>query len=1173
MRSRWIAAYSVGLGAIGWILLLRATRWQLLRANLWPLLLFSLLSLFIKRFGVHITRDVTHSLVGIVDVAAVLALGTTLGAWAAVLSGLVYLELRALRHRLFSWRFMGEHPLFSSGLKALLAVGCGTLYTRLGGVIPPAAVTWPLLLPLAATLLTWFVADHLAWAVRVSLRGGLPAGLSFARRILPYSLLVELVPLPLSIVIAVAYSGMGAPAFLLLALALLASGAMLQRLADVGNQLGERAAELAVLNQFGRRIVEVQLDTRQLCELLYEYCTKVVEAQDFALELLHSDHVLVDLAVGVKEGVLSPPLTQPMSDAMQWMIAQREPLLRSDLARQGLPFAQKDATGANTVRPGFHHMIAKSPQSLLMVPLLAGPQLIGLLTVQSDESYAFREDELRVVLSMANQAAMAISSARTYEAEQRRARQLAAIHEVSHRVASILDLDRLFADVVRLVQETFHYDHVAIFTVDADSGRALFRASTNPQIQWHGVEVRPGTGIVGWVTQFGEPVLANDVTQEQRFAFDESLAHTRAELAVPLKVEKRVVGALDVQSNSINAFTQEDVFVLETLADQVAIAVEDARLYAARQEEAWSSTALLQVAEAVGSLDNLDDILQTVTRITPMLVGADRCSIMLWEEELQEFSWAQGYASDRESRTIFESMRFRPGDVPLLDRVRSTKALIDLTGQPASRLVPEYLIQEYRIGSLLALPLREQAEIHGAMLVDLASPEARFSDRRKAILLGIADQAAMAVANARLHIAQRQEAWVSSALLQVAQALVSSDNLGDNIARIARLTPLLVGVDRCLVFLWDKQREAFLPFQAEGLGEELAQAFSQLHFKDGELPLLDQVKQRQSYVAIEDVSASNLIPDHLKRLFGMCCVLAAPLISKAELLGILLVDYTAGTHRFQTQKIAIIEGIAHQAAIAIATARMYQAALEQERTAEELRLAREIQISFLPERCPSRPGWEVAVDWSAARGVGGDFYDFIPLSANRIGIVIADVSDKGLAAAMFMSMTRTLVRASAVEGRSPAETMQRVNALIMSDSRSGMFVTLFYGVLDWDTGMLTYACAGHNPPLLWHSRSAQTTSLRGRGIALGVLDNIELEERQAALVPGDLLVLYTDGVTEPINTMEEEFGEERLAQTAVSASHLPCADIVHAIHAAVSQFVGDQQQFDDYTLVAVKRMT
>ncbi len=260
------------------------------------------------------------------------------------------------------------------------------------------------------------------------------------------------------------------------------------------------------------------------------------------------------------------------------------------------------------------------------------------------------------------------------------------------------------------------------------------------------------------------------------------------------------------------------------------------------------------------------------------------------------------------------------------------------------------------------------------------------------------------------------------------------------------------------------------------------------------------------------------------------------------------------------------------------------AELEMERTAQELQVARQIQRSLLPESCPSRPGWEVCADWRAAREVGGDFYDFIPLDARHMGIVIGDVSDKGVPAALYMNLARTLVRTCARDIRSPASALQRANDLMVNEGRSGMFVTLFYGVLDWETGQLVYANAGHNPPILWQtgalspddSHGAESlddprrTLLSAKGMVLGVVEDIVLEERTITLQPHDILLLYTDGVTEPINADGEEFGETRLLRTIETNGHKTCQELVAAIQEAMSGFVGNQPPYDDYTLVGIK---
>jgi len=1156
-HTRLIAAYSLGIATVGWLLLLLTTPWDAWRANLWPILMFAGLSCVIKGFGFHVTREVTQSLVGIVDLAAVFVLGPEIGGWVAAVSGLVYLELYAARRRSFSWHLVGEHPLFSGGLRAMMAMACGHFYLGTGGSIPLKVVTWEMLVPLLATFFLWFLMDQVAWGLRAYLREGRSGLTVFLRQTLSSSVLIGLLPLPLSVVIALSYLGMGTPAFVLLSLALVASGAMLQGLTQALTRLETRAAELAVLNDLGRALVEAQLDIDQLCELAHDYAHKVVDTPLFTLELLQPQLDQVGIVLHVQDGVRQPHRTVPMTEMLKWMADKREIFLSNDLAHEELPFTL--------------HLASESAQSLVIVPLLAGPQLIGAFSMQSYVSHAFDQDQVNTLAAIAHQVAMAIANARVYQAEQRRAKQLTAISQVSQRVAAILDLDQLFADVVALIQQTFGYDHVGIFTVDADSDGVTFRASTNPLIQEQGLAVTKGEGIIAWVAQFGEPIIANDVSKEPRYCATTVLADTKAELAVPLKVENRIVGVLDVQSNSVDAFGQEDLFVLQTLAAQVAIAVEDARLYAARQEEAWTSTALLQVAEAVGNLDKLDEILETVVRITPMLAGVDRCSILLWDEDRQEFATAQVYTRQREMTPLFEGAHFRPGEAPLLDELRATRLPLSMQGDANESSLPADLVQGSKIGNLLALPLRAQGEIHGAMLVDNVDPRAGFSERKRTILAGIADQAAMAIANARLHDAQHEEAWVSTALLQVAQALAASTDLSDNISKIARLTPLLAGVDRCMVFLWEKEEGVFVPFEAHGLSKEAGRHFSELRLKPGDVPLLEEIMQRQSYVIVENAATSTLIPPSMLRDFDIQSVMAVPLTSRGETLGALLVDYTQGPRSFSARKISIIEGIALQTAIAIENTRLYEASLQQERVTQELRLAHDIQVSFLPESAPRLTGWEIAADWHAAREVGGDFYDFIPLGRDRLGLVIADVSDKGVPAALFMSLSRTLMRASAAEIRSPAKTMQRVNELIMTETRSGMFVTVFYGVLNWRTGRLIYASAGHNPPMWWRRAQSQIIPLLAKGIVLGVVEDITLEEREITLEAGDTLVLYTDGVTEPTNAQTEEFGEERLMQVIASASDKSCTELVSLIRSHVLEFTGDQPAFDDYTLVGIKR--
>jgi len=202
--------------------------------------------------------------------------------------------------------------------------------------------------------------------------------------------------------------------------------------------------------------------------------------------------------------------------------------------------------------------------------------------------------------------------------------------------------------------------------------------------------------------------------------------------------------------------------------------------------------------------------------------------------------------------------------------------------------------------------------------------------------------------------------------------------------------------------------------------------------------------------------------------------------------------------------------------------------------------------------------------------VGGDFYDFIPLAQDRWGLVIADVSGKGVPAALFMALSRTLIRASTLANADPATAIGHANQLICEDSKTSMFVTLFYAILDSRAMTLNYVNAGHNPPLLLKGTAADVVLLKAKGIALGVTDEVSLQSVRVDLRPGDVLVLYTDGVTEAINDHDEEFGEERLVKVITENRGESAATILDRILAAITAFAGDRPQHDDITLLILK---
>lgn len=241
------------------------------------------------------------------------------------------------------------------------------------------------------------------------------------------------------------------------------------------------------------------------------------------------------------------------------------------------------------------------------------------------------------------------------------------------------------------------------------------------------------------------------------------------------------------------------------------------------------------------------------------------------------------------------------------------------------------------------------------------------------------------------------------------------------------------------------------------------------------------------------------------------------------------------------------------------------AALEQ-----ELDIARDLQRTFLPQPLPPQPEFEVFGLMESAKEVGGDFFDTFLIDERRLGIVVADVSGKGVPAALFMAITRTLIKATALSSLSPAHTVSEVNTFLAADNEQMMFVTLFHGVLDIQTGEFDYINAGHNPPYRIGADGRPVPLARASGPAIAVMEGIRYAPERIVLAPGDTLFLYTDGVTEAFNPAEEAFGEERLEETLREVHALPAEALCRAVHEAVIAFEDGADQADDITCFALK---
>ncbi|RPH55836.1 MAG: GAF domain-containing protein, partial [Chloroflexi bacterium] len=542
-------------------------------------------------------------------------------------------------------------------------------------------------------------------------------------------------------------------------------------------------------------------------------------------------------------------------------------------------------------------------------------------------------------------------------------------------------------------------------------------------------------------------------------------ANTRSELTVPLVFNGVVYGVLDVQSDQLDMFTEQDRLLFETLADAIASAIRNADLYRSEQWRRQVGDSLREVAGLLSANASLDQVMEAILTELERNLPADISAIWLLDEEDIYCAAVHGARP-----TDLERAR---QDYPEASAWLATALLSrqPIIRKPVDPMGPSALSAGFDVEhSAIAVSLRIGEQSVGVLTLVHHTP-GRYGHEAQAMTTTFASYAAVAIENARLYDSAQEQAYASAALLQVAQAVVSLSDLDEILGTIVRVMPILVGVERAVIYSWDAAAELFRPKQEYGLPEEIKPQLWQPFLPD-EFPLLTAAITQGQMVMCQDAHLGpenwlQTCPCSAEELESVTysddrLLVALPLMVKGEIFGVLLVEEAMGGRRFRNRRLEILNGIAQQVALAIQNDLFQQEMVARERLEIEVHLARQIQETFIPEILPEPPGWDISARWRTARQVGGDFYDIFEMPNQRLGLFIADVADKGMPAALFMALTRTLVRAAVLQTNSPSEALNQVNDLLYPDCRQGMFVTAVYGVLDTVTGKFTYANAGHN---------------------------------------------------------------------------------------------------------------
>lgn len=486
-------------------------------------------------------------------------------------------------------------------------------------------------------------------------------------------------------------------------------------------------------------------------------------------------------------------------------------------------------------------------RSQLAVPLTFGDEVLGILDVQSNERGAFTEDDQFLFQALADSVAIAIRNANLYRSERWRRQIADSMRDVAGLLSAGIELDEVLDAILDRLGTLLPCDASAIWLLRNET-LCLSAVRGADESMCISNSLSGGNRWLQQALPAEQPIVRTAAATPEPLGATLGFEQDYSAIAAPLRAGQRQLGLLTLVHHTPDRYGPESRAMTAAFASYAAVAIENTRLYQRAQEQAYISTVLLQVAEATQALTTLDEVLDTVVRLTPMLVGIERCAVFLWDGDEEAFSSAAASGLSESQQQALGQLRILPDELPAFNKLQITRepVTIESADSSPSDALPAPL-QVFEAPRLL--PLLAHGELLGAMLVDYEREEgfgpADVADERMTIMRGVAYQAATAAESARLLEARQEEAYVSAALLQVAQAVVSTNELDEILEAIVRITPMLIGVEHCAILLWSDEEEVFRPVRGYGT------TLSHPGYAPEDFPLLDKVREQNELIVLD----------------------------------------------------------------------------------------------------------------------------------------------------------------------------------------------------------------------------------------------------------------------------------------------------------------------------------
>lgn len=753
-----------------------------------------------------------------------------------------------------------------------------------------------------------------------------------------------------------------------------------------------------------------------------------------------------------------------------------------------------------------------------------------------------------------------------------------AYESLSRFIRSEIKLEEALNNILDLIVEFFDIRAGSIFLLDSTHDVLDFNVVRGDKAEaLKHLRIKKGEGIAGKVALTGQPIIQNDALNDPGLNrnIGQRLEYIPQKiLCVPLRTKQVIYGVIEIMDKrNGESFTDDDANLLLKMADPITIMIDNITLFQSKEDDIRRLSTFVLINKQINTAVNFQVLLSYIMASAKDILETEGSSLLLIDDKTHEL-YFNVVENDSGKGDRLKEIRV-PVGVGIAGIVaESGEPLIINDAQHDHRVFRKAdELTSLKTRNILAVPIRVQGKIIGVLEVINSLNHEEFTQNDLHALQSMADQAGIAITNRNLieslkasNVSLAKRIKELTAINRI--SLLIGKNMDYDINTLFQRTIEIIAesleIERISLFIKDEESGQLRIVGARGIGED---QFNELS-PSGKI--MGQIFLTGNPILVGDITESGRFGHYKRFRYKTKSFLCVPLKVKQKTVGILnLADKKSGIP-FDLEDLQTIETIAMQISETYENSLFYQELIDKQRLERELEVASKIQQSILPSSFPSKHGLDIAAASMPATEIGGDFYDITDCGHGTYAAYIADVSGKGIPAALFMALSHSAMRIVSGSLKQPEEVLSKANNFIISDSRKGMFVTLFYLLIDTQNLSFSYACAGHNEQIHYDSAADELKLIKSRGIPLGIMPDRNFPQVVQRYNPGDFIVLYTDGVLDAINEEKVDFSMERLLETIRSSRNLTAAQIVARIQDEVEAFCGEIKQFDDLTLMVIK---